>query len=383
MSRPVTHTAPPAVALWLGCVALLVFGILIIGGITRLTDSGLSMVEWRPLMGILPPLSDGEWQRLFALYQQSPEGRLINPNLSLGGFKWIFFWEYVHRLLARFIGIAYAVPMVWFAWRGQLATMHHQHPHQNLIAHHRFGRFRLPWRYGFILVLGAAQGGIGWWMVKSGLVDVPEVAPYRLAIHLGLALLILAFLIWTLCDCVYGSVSAPAPAPRLISPSLVPAPAPALSLIPPSLPAIVLILLAITILAGGLVAGLKGGLVYNQYPLMGRGLIPPEYGFYGWSDPFLNPPTSQFHHRWLAAITAIGVVCLAWRAWRVGLWGRGGLMLLAVVSQFILGILAVLQAVPFHLALLHQGGAGVLLASVVWGCHGLAKHKAKHTAKHI
>ncbi|MCG8624769.1 MAG: COX15/CtaA family protein [Proteobacteria bacterium] len=350
-TQPSNVQTSPAVALWLGGVAVLVFGMVVVGGITRLTDSGLSMVEWRPLMGAFPPITDSEWQRLFALYQQSPEGRLINPNLSLAGFKWIFFWEYMHRLLGRVIGLVYAVPMLWFAWRGELATMHsHQPPHQ----HVRY-RFRLPWRYGFIFLLGAAQGVIGWWMVKSGLVDVPEVAPYRLAVHLGLALLILALLIWGLCDCVYGS----APAPRLI---------------PPSLPAIVFILLAITILAGGLVAGLGGGLVYNQYPLMGTGFIPPEYGFNGWRDPFTNPPTSQFHHRWLAAITAISIVCLAWRTWRVGLWGRGGVMVIAVACQFILGILAVLYAVPFHLAILHQAVAAVLLASVVWGCHGLAKH---------
>ena len=324
---------PQPVLIWLLTMTALLFGMLLVGGITRLTDSGLSMVEWRLLMGAIPPLTEAEWQRLFALYQQSPEGSQVNPGLDLAGFKAIFFWEYIHRLMGRLLGLVYIVPMLWFAWQRQLSPTS-----------------PVPPRYIILLLLGAAQGGIGWWLVQSGLVDVPQVAPYRLAVHLGLALLIFGVLVWLVCDGVYGTARRPR-----------------------GIPALTLAIVGVTMLAGALVAGSHGGLLYNEYPLMGDGLLPVEYGFYGWGDPFVNPATTQFHHRWLAALAVITVGLLARQAWRAGYGGRGGLMLAAVFAQFILGLLTLLYAVPFTLAILHQGMAAILLATVVWVCHALSK----------
>ena len=329
------------VLIWLMLMILLLFAMLVVGGITRLTDSGLSMVEWRLLMGAIPPLTDGEWQRIFALYQQSPEGSLVNRGLSLAGFKWIFFWEYLHRLMGRLLGLVYIVPMLWFAWCRQLAVTTSTSTSTSTA---------IPAIYIVLLILGAAQGGIGWWMVQSGLVDAPQVAPYRLAVHLGLALLIFALLVWTLCDGLYGRAHRPR-----------------------GLPALTLTCVAVTIVAGALLAGNHGGLIYNEYPLMGEGFLPIEYGFYGWADPFINPASAQFHHRWLAALTLLLVGRLAWRVRHTDYGDRGGVMLALVVTQFGLGILTLLFAVPFTLAILHQAVAALLLASVIWLCHGLCR----------
>ena len=312
-----------AIKIWLLGVAGLVFAIISIGGITRLTESGLSMVEWRVLMGVLPPLSADEWARVFALYQQSPEYQHINQGMTLSGFKWIFFWEYLHRLMGRLVGIAYAVPLLYFYWRGYIP------------------RTFLP-RFLLLLALGASQGVIGWWMVKSGLVDSPQVAPYRLATHLGLALVILGILVWTLADLHRGRAK-----------------------FPPLSANITIIILAITILAGALVAGLNGGLIYNEYPLMDGNFIPPEYGFYGWKDSFQNPASAQFHHRWLGALSLFAVLNL----WHKSKGKSANVLLALVIAQFLLGITTLLYQVPLALGVLHQAGAAMLLISVLWVAH--------------
>ena len=316
-----------ALKIWLLGVAGLVFALISIGGITRLTASGLSMVEWRLLMGILPPLSEGEWARVFALYQQSPEYQHINQGMSLDAFKWIFFWEFLHRIMGRLVGIAYIIPLCYFYWRGRIPSAYHP-------------------RFVFLLILGASQGLIGWWMVKSGLVDSPQVAPYRLAIHLGLALIILGMLIWTLADLHHGRAKFP----------------------PPNASAsITLASIALTILAGALVAGLNGGRIYNEYPLMGGNFIPPEYGFYGWKDFFENAATAQFHHRWLGALSICAVLNL-WHKSKTR--GRAANILLAlVIAQFLLGITTLLYQVPLILGVFHQAGAVFLLISVLWVAH--------------
>lgn len=333
LSNPIERSTTTPLVIWLFAVAGLVFTMVVVGGITRLTGSGLSMVEWRPLMGILPPLSSAEWERVFTLYQQSPEFIHVNHDMDLAAFKTIFFWEYVHRVLGRVIGLAYGLPLLVFFLLRRIPD--------------GFG-----WRLGGLLVLGGMQGVIGWWMVKSGLAEDPAVSQYRLAVHLSMALLILAALIWTALDLKDGRAGFPGAHPVGVT-----------------------AVLAITIIAGAFVAGMDAGLVYNEYPLMGDGLVPVEYGDEGWADAFENPASAQFHHRILALLVVGGVFSLWRRALKAGLAWRGHAMIAAVSVQFILGVMTLLYAVPVSLGTLHQGGAALLLAAVIWSLHGLGRRK--------
>ena len=329
-----------ALKLWLFAVAGLVGLMVVVGGITRLTGSGLSMVEWRPLMGTLPPLTDAEWNRVFSLYRQSPEYLEINTGMTLAEFKRIFFWEFFHRLLGRLIGLAYGLPLLGFMiFRAVPPGM--------------LGRLLL------LLLLGGLQGGIGWWMVTSGLADDPMVSQYRLAVHLGMALLIFGLLLWTALDLADG----PAPAPFGVSSA--------------GYPAFCLVLLGLTILAGAFVAGLDGGLLYNEYPLMGNGLVPIEYGEMGLLDAFENPASAQLHHRLLALTTVVAIAGLWWYGLKAGLASRSHVVLAAVLLQFLLGIITLLHAVPVSLGTMHQGGAVVLLGSVLWLVHGLSRRHSR------
>lgn len=334
------RTANTSVVIWLMGIALMVFAMIVIGGITRLTDSGLSMVEWRPIIGTLPPLTDHEWLRVFTLYQQSPEYQKINAGMDLSAFKWIFFWEYLHRLFGRLIGIMFILPLLWLALRRQIP--------------HGFGR-----RFMILLLLGGTQGLIGWWMVKSGLVDDPYVSAYRLATHLGIALTILGVLIWTIADLKHGR-----------------------ALLPRGHVAGVIGILALTIIAGAFVAGMNAGLIYNEYPFMGGQFVPIEYGYYGVMDPFENPASAQFNHRWIAAIAVLGVFSLWFRArkaerdgYQLGL--SPVIMMLALFSQFLLGIMTLLYQVPVALGTLHQAGAAFLLIFVIWVSHGLMRYSSR------
>ena len=327
-SKPSHHSA---VIIWLYCVAMMVFTMIVVGGITRLTESGLSMVEWRPLIGMLPPLTEAEWMRVFTLYQATPEYIHINFDMNLAQFKTIFFWEYVHRVLGRLIGLAFAVPLFIFAWRRMIPQGY-------------------GWRLIALLCLGGFQGVIGWWMVKSGLVDNPAVSQYRLATHLGTALMILGLLVWTILDLQDGR--AHHPGGHLMG---------------------VMGLLAITIIAGAFVAGMDAGKLYNEYPFMGDGLVPIEYGELGLKDAFENPASAQFHHRLLAVVVVLGVFSITRRAITSGLQSRGYAVLIAVLVQFLLGILTLLHAVPVSLGTLHQAGAAILLITVIWASHGLSR----------
>ena len=316
------HSQSPVV-IWLFIMAALVAIMVVIGGITRLTESGLSMVEWRPLIGTLPPLNAAEWDRVFTLYKASPEYEQLNFGMSLAEFKTIFFWEYFHRLWGRFLGLAFALPLFGFALAGRIPL--------------GYGR-----RLGALLLLGGFQGVIGWWMVKSGLTEEASVSQYRLATHLGMALMIFGILIWTGFDLRDGRSSAPK-GHGLAS----------------------LALLVITIIAGALVAGMDAGLLYNEYPLMGTGLVPVEYGEMGILDPLENPASAQFHHRWIALLTFGAVIVLARRASRDKGAFRSRLVIAAVTAQFILGIATLLHGVPVSLGGLHQAGAVVLLGSLL------------------
>ena len=308
-------------------MASLVAIMVIIGGVTRLTGSGLSMVEWRPLIGILPPLSETEWLRVFTLYQGSPEYQQVNIDMDLAGFKVIFFWEYVHRVWGRLLGVAFSFPLLFF-WLKK----------------------RIPQGYGLpllcLLALGGFQGVIGWWMVTSGLVDNPAVSQYRLATHLGIALVILTLLLWTALNLRFGRSRRPS-----------------------GHAAATLLLVALTIIAGAFVAGMDAGLLYNEYPMMGGGLVPVEYGENGLSDPFDNPASAQFHHRWIAVLAMLAVAGLWLSGLRKGLGILVHIMAAIVTGQFLLGLTTLLLGVPVWAGALHQAGAVLLLSIVVVVAH--------------
>jgi cytochrome c oxidase assembly protein subunit 15 len=328
ISRNVTAASDQIVTKWLFGVALLVAVMVVIGGVTRLTGSGLSMVEWRPLMGTLPPMTTLEWQRIYQLYQSSPEYQQLNYGMSLSEFKTIFFWEYFHRLWGRLLGLAFGLPLIILALAGRIPK--------------GFGS-----RLFLLLLLGGFQGVVGWWMVKSGLTETASVSQYRLAAHLSLALFIFSLLVWTGFDLRDGRGRHPS-GHGLAT----------------------LILLSITILAGALVAGMDAGLVYNEYPLMGHSFLPIEYGEAGWLDPFENPASAQFHHRWLGALTLGAVIVLGLKRRSGSFAFRGNLVLAAVSLQFILGIVTLLHGVPISLGGMHQAGAVILLGCLLALLHG-------------
>ncbi len=324
-----------AIATWLLVSAGAVFAMISIGGITRLTESGLSMVEWRPLIGVLPPLSEAEWQRVFALYRASPEFQIINSAMDLAAFKTIFWWEYIHRLWGRLIGVVYVLPFVFFALKGWLTP-------------------RLTWRLSGLLVLGGLQGVIGWWMVKSGLADRPDVSQYRLAIHLVLALTILAALFYLALTLLIQ----PARRVRVRR-----------SLFGHAWLAVGAVLL--TIISGAFVAGTGAGLIYNSFPLMGGRVVPAEYAHLApfWLNWFENPAAIQFNHRLFAAATFVLIVALWWRCRRASL-NKAALVAVTVLItvvcvQVFLGIATLLTNVPLALAATHQAVAVLLLLSAL------------------
>lgn len=341
-ARGADTPAAGALAAWLSVVAVLVGAMIVIGGITRLTGSGLSMVEWRPVFGVLPPLSPGEWERVFALYRETPEFLKVNSWMGLGEFRRIFWWEYVHRMWGRLIGLAYVVPFLWFIVRGRLTR-------------------RLAMRLWLLLALGGAQGLIGWWMVRSGLVDDPHVSQYRLAVHLSLAFVILGVAVWTILDLRVRSGARPAIAGT--------GPVPARHV------TACLALVSITVVAGALVAGLDAGRIYNTFPLMAGSILPPDYGAASpaWRTLFEDPGAVQFHHRVLAAATGAAVLALALRVLRPGvpraLQGPVCLLLALVVLQTGLGIATLLTVVQTDLAILHQAVAVLLFVAAVGLTH--------------
>jgi cytochrome c oxidase assembly protein subunit 15 len=322
------------VAAWLFFCCGLIFLMVVVGGITRLTLSGLSITEWKPVIGIVPPLSAVDWAAEFARYQQIPEYRAIHFAMSLDEFKSIYYWEYLHRLLGRLIGVAFAVPFIW------------------LLARQRLPRRLAPFLAG-ILLLGFLQGALGWYMVESGLADRVEVSQYRLVAHLALALAIYSAILWTALGIVRGSpFQEPSPGWRRAADA-------------------VLILVALTILAGGFVAGTRAGLTYNTFPLMDGRLVPAGYAQLHplWLNWFENIAAVQFNHRVLAVATVSAVFLL----WAAGL--RANLpkpvrkamhALLAIAAfQVTLGISTLLLVVPIPLAAAHQAGAVLLLTAAV------------------
>ncbi len=330
--------ARPQVAVWLLVVAAMVVAMVMLGGATRLTHSGLSMVQWQPLMGVLPPLSEEAWQETFDKYKQYPEYQKINQGMTLPEFKGIFYYEYSHRVLGRAIGLAFALPFLWFLLTG------------------RIERRRRKALLGLFL-LGGLQGLIGWWMVKSGLVDRPDVSQYRLTVHLGVAFLILGALIWVAMD-------------LLSKPAVGGAAGKAAEALRGWVWAAVLLVL-LQALSGGLVAGLDAGFVYNTFPMMNEYWLPPELGELSpwWLNMFENVITVQFDHR-IGAYLCTLLLLWIWfkaRALELAPAARSALRLsmAALVLQLALGIGTLVLLIPVSLAVLHQGGALLLFAATV------------------
>ena len=336
--------APRVVATWLLVCCTLVFALIVVGGVTRLTHSGLSITEWQPIVGTLPPLSESQWNEAFAKYQMTPEYRQVNRGMSIDAFKGIFWVEYVHRLLGRLVGFAFIVPLLWFVARGKL-------PSSPGLAPMLFG----------IFLLGAAQGALGWYMVQSGLVDDPRVSQLRLTAHLGLALLIFAAMFWTALTLLRPVGAGGAQARTLFRGAV-------------SLAALIFVMA----LSGGLVAGIRAGFAYNTFPLMNGHFVPPEIMLIRpWYMNFVNNmATVQFDHR-LLAWTLLALVPIWW--WRVRATPEipararlaANLLLAMLLAQVSLGVSTLVLVVPLPLAALHQAGAVLLFAAALHAAHAL------------
>ncbi|MGX1097672.1 COX15/CtaA family protein [Amorphus sp. MBR-141] len=327
---------PAALRVWLLCVAALIVLMIVVGGATRLTDSGLSITEWKPIHGVIPPLGEAEWQEEFAKYRTIPEYQLINKGMSLDEFKNIFWWEWGHRFLGRFIGVAFFLPMVWFWARGQVPGW-------------------LKPRLVGLLCLGGLQGAVGWWMVASGLVDRVDVSQYRLATHLTLACIILAAIVWTAESLRIRGVGRLDPLPAGLRAT--------------ARVGVVLVLLQIFL--GGLVAGLDAGMVYNTWPLMDGALIPSGLLFQDpwWINAFENTLTVQFDHRLVAYVLLAFAVFQGWLVRRQAPASRAArrtaIFAGLVVFQAVVGITTLLTVVPLELGLLHQFTAAIVLWAAV------------------
>ena len=337
----VVDGAKRAVAYWLLACCALVFAMVVVGGVTRLTHSGLSIVEWQPIVGAIPPLDDAQWEAAFAKYRQTPEFRLRNHDMTLAGFKGIFWWEYAHRLLGRVIGIAFFVPFAYFLARRRLEAT-------------------LAWKLAGVFALGGLQGFLGWYMVASGLVDDPRVSQFRLAAHLGLAFAIYGLMLW-----IALGLLAPRMSPRGDTPAR-------------KLSVALVAIVFVMVLTGALVAGIRAGYAYNTFPLMNGHLVPPEILMIEpwWKNFGYNMATVQFDHRAIAWLLALLVPLAWWRVRRAGgspagarRWAHATLAALAV--QFTLGVITLLAGVPLAAAALHQAGAVALFTCVIGLCHAL------------
>jgi len=334
-----------AVAAWLLVCCALVFAMVVVGGVTRLTHSGLSIVEWQPIVGTLPPLSEAAWQETFEKYKLTPEYREVNRGMSLAEFKGIFWWEYFHRLLGRLIGVVFFVPLVWF-W-----------------ARRRVDR-RLAWKLVGIFALGGLQGAMGWYMVMSGLVDDPRVSQFRLTAHLAIAFLIFSAMLWVAMDLL---------SPREVVAQTARSGADGARRLAWWITGVV----GYMVVTGGFVAGIRAGKAYNTFPLMDGHFAPPELFMIEpwWQNFFYNMATVQFDHRLGAWALALLAPWLWLRVRKAALPPRTrlatNLLLAALAVQIMLGIATLLLAVPVALGAAHQGGAVVLLAAALFANHSL------------
>jgi len=326
------------VRVWLFIIAAFVLAMVVVGGATRLTGSGLSITEWKPIMGALPPMSEAAWQEAFEKYKQIPQYEAVNKGFSLEGFKAIFWWEWSHRLLGRLVGFVFLLPFVYFLWRRAIPK-----PFVSKV----FALF----------VLGGAQGGLGWFMVASGLAgsDRIAVSQYRLAAHLALATIIAAYAFWLALTIREEALKEKVAAGASYSVKLA---------------AIVLSgLVYLQIVAGAFVAGLKGGLASNTWPLMNGEIVPLGMDQYSplWMNLFENPLTAQFVHRAIAYAIALYAVVFAAAVWRRPALQAPAIAIIgATLLQIALGVLTILYDVPLSYALLHQGNSMLVLAASLW-----------------
>ena len=331
------NSRPAILSRWLWVIALLVIAVVAVGGITRLTESGLSITEWKPVSGVLPPLTDAAWQAEFDKYKQIPEYREINAGMSLAAFKGIFFWEWLHRILGRLVGMALLVPLAYFAWRRAIPAGY-------------------GWRLLGLAALVGLQGAIGWWMVVSGLVDRTDVSHFRLATHLLTALFLLAALVWTARDLSVLAGNGSARPARLTGPALG-----------------VAAILLLQLLLGAWVAGLNAGYVANTWPAMNGHFVPEgiDWSRGAWfafsNDPFLI----HFLHRWWSWVAAAALLLLARTLVRRGARVEAGLLLSVVAVQMMLGIATVVTGVSMWIAVLHQVVGAVLVAAAAASRHRL------------
>jgi cytochrome c oxidase assembly protein subunit 15 len=333
---PAVDRAKRPIAVWLLACCALVFAMIVVGGITRLTHSGLSIVEWQPIVGALPPLDAAQWQEAFAKYRRTPEFRLRNFDMTLEGFKGIFWWEYVHRLLGRVIGLAFLLPFLYFLLRRRIDRA-------------------LGAKLAAIFVLGGMQGALGWYMVASGLVDDPRVSQFRLAAHLAMAFVIYGAMLWVALDLLRARGAQGPAALRRLGASVV---------------ALVLLM----VVTGALVAGIRAGYAYNTFPLMNGHVVPPEIFMIDpwWKNFGYNMATVQFDHRALAWVLLTAVIATWVAAGRAApsrparAWSHA--LLLALCVQFALGIATLLSTVNLALAACHQAGS-VLVYTCAIGLH--------------
>jgi cytochrome c oxidase assembly protein subunit 15 len=330
---------PATLARWLAAVAALIVAIVVVGGITRLTESGLSITEWKPVTGVIPPLSEAQWQAEFARYKRIPEYTQINgpAGMTLAQYQAIYFWEWLHRVLARAIGLVFAVPLAWFWWRGAIPAGYKP----RLLA---------------LLALGGLQGAIGWWMVASGLTQRTDVSHFRLAAHLLTALFTLGGMVWTALDLRALARDEAARAARLTGFS-----------------AIVLAMLALQLLLGAWMAGLDAGYVASDWPMMQGRFFPAGVDWSGGpvhaaaNDPFLV----HFLHRWWAFAVVVALVVMA-RRLRARRERPASVAIHSIFGiQILLGIAPVMSGIALPLAVLHQLAAALLVAATVWGAHAL------------
>ncbi|HEY6043484.1 MAG TPA: COX15/CtaA family protein [Nitrosospira sp.] len=333
------------IAVWLLTCCALVFAMVVVGGVTRLTESGLSIVEWQPIVGTMPPLGQKDWDELFEKYHQTPQYKKVNAGMSLDEFKGIFWWEYFHRLLGRVIGLAFFIPFLYFLVKKAIDRP-------------------LGLKLTGIFLLGGLQGAMGWYMVKSGLVDNPHVSQYRLTAHLGLAFLIYATMFWVALELLsptdpsHGNIRLRAL--RRFSVRIT-------------------TLIFIMILSGGFVAGIRAGLAYNTFPLMNGHFIPPEiFMLEPWYRNFFdNMATVQFDHRMIAWALAILIPVFWYKSRSLPLSGSArlacSLLLIMLVIQISLGISTLLLVVPLPLAAAHQAGALLLFTAALWVNHQLRR----------
>lgn len=340
-----------SIVLWLLSGCFLIFSMVVVGGITRLTGSGLSITKWDVVTGTMPPLTEADWLHEFDLYKQTPQYQHINAHFELSDFKGIYWWEYIHRLLGRLIGMVFVIPFLWFAVRKKI-------------------RGTMLWKCLLLFLLGGLQGFLGWYMVSSGLVDEPSVSHFRLALHLCTAFITFCFTLWFAMDLVNTEKVQLAGWQGKLK----------------KYTKIVLGITFVQIIFGAFVAGLKAGLIYNTWPLMGDKWVPDSFYFawetMGWHAIIDNMTGVQFMHRNLAYLVFFGVLFLLWFAWsnqRIGkpslltgqihaLWAAA----LLVMLQFVLGVFTLLHAVPLTLGVIHQAGALLLLGSLVYLWHRLS-----------